>query len=345
MPETVAADPVIDLAVAEAVALRPAGASVVVALGSDALARAVVQAFPEAEVRSFCDTVQSTAPGPARRFELGAELFADASLVVAELPKAHAELDEWAQLAAAHGAADIVFVGAGRDKHMSRGLNEQLAHAFAQVSASRGVRKARALRATGPLAVTPAYPRTEPVRDLPFAVTAHGGAFAGTKLDIGTRALLEVMDEGIGGFDVTTALDLGCGTGVLATALALTHPDVRVVASDVSWAAVASARATADGAGVGDRVRTVQQDGATDIADESIDLVVFNPPFHTGHAVVEDMAHRLFVEAARVLRTGGILLCVYNSHLPHRAALQQAVGPTAQLSRTAKFTVTRSLKR
>jgi 16S rRNA (guanine1207-N2)-methyltransferase len=46
-----------------------------------------------------------------------------------------------------------------------------------------------------------------------------------------------------------------------------------------------------------------------------------------------------------VLRPGGELWCVYNSHLPHRQTLQQTVGPTRQLSRDPKFTVTASTKR
>lgn len=326
--------PVVSLAVAEALSLRP-DVDVVVALGSAELRDGLAGAYRDAEVRHFSD-VGAGALEPA--------LFDGATLVVAELPKSHAELDEWAQFAAAHGAADVAFVGAGRDKHMSHGLNDQLARSFAEVSASRGVRKARALRATGPRpdAVVD-YPRTATVAGLPFAVTAHGGAFAGPKLDIGTRALLDVLDVALVGVPDGTALDLGCGTGVLATSLALRRPDMTVLASDVSWAAVASTRATAAGAGV--RVEARQEDGAAGIADASVDLVLFNPPFHTGHAVVEDMAHRLFAEAARVLRPGGVLVCVFNSHLPHRAALERAVGPTRQLSRTPKFTVTASTRR
>ena len=42
-----------------------------------------------------------------------------------------------------------------------------------------------------------------------------------------------------------TAVDLGCGTGVLATWLAREHPHARVIATDQSAAAVASAAATA----------------------------------------------------------------------------------------------------
>jgi len=52
----------------------------------------------------------------------------------------------------------------------------------------------------------------------------------------------------------------------------------------------------------------------------------------------------LFREAARTLRPGGIMLTVFNSHLQHRRALQRLAGPTEQLGRNPKFTVTRSVR-
>ena len=45
----------------------------------------------------------------------------------------------------------------------------------------------------------------------------------------------------------------------------------------------------------------------------------------------------------RTLRPGGIMLTVFNSHLEHRRALQRLVGPTEQLGRNQKFTVTRTV--
>lgn len=325
----------------------------VVVIGDDTLAIAVREEFALSSVTVFDDLTVASAPAPdgVVRSEMGESLFTDVRLVVAELPKANAELDEWAWLLAVHGD-DPVFVGAGRDKHMSRGLNEQLAHSFGEVSASRGVRKARALRATTPHSMprTAAYPRIVSVADLPFDVTAHGGAFAGGRLDLGTRALLDALDGALEKARIPqdssgTAVDLGSGTGILATSVALRRPEMTVIASDLSWAAAASTRATAIAAGVGDRVQVVQEDSLAGIADGSVDLVVFNPPFHDGHAVDERLAHTMFASAARVLRPGGSIVCVFNSHLPHRAALNKLIGHTQQLTRNEKFTVTLSRRR
>lgn len=192
----------------------------------------------------------------------------------------------------------------------------------------------------------------EPDLELHLDVVAVPGAFAGAKLDIGTRALLRALrdeklraelDRLLAASSSPTVVDLGCGTGILATVAALSCPSASVVATDRSAAAVASARATAAANGVAERVHVERDVAASRIPDHSVDLVLCNPPFHDGTAVVDDLAAPIFAAARRILKPGGVLLAVFNSHLPHRHALARTVGPTEQLARDAKFTVTRSV--
>ncbi len=340
--------PVASLAHDDAMELSPT-ASIITVIGSDDLVHAVAASYPAATIRAFDDITPRAIPATGfTRHDLGHELFADADLVVGLLPKSIAELTEIASLAAHNVAHDAVMTLAGRDKHMSRGMNTALEAWFRDVSASRGRQKSRALRARGPQAVKPLpYPRHESDPALPFAVYAHGGAFAGATLDIGTRALLDSFGALFGSHrgSIAHIVDLGCGTGVLATSAALRLPTAQVTATDRSWAAASSARLTADHAGVGERVTVVQDDSGSLIEDGTVDLVLLNPPFHDGTTVDDNMAHGLFRAAARMLRPGGSLAVVYNSHLHHRTALERIVGPTDQLSRTAKFTVTLSRRR
>ncbi len=81
------------------------------------------------------------------------------------------------------------------------------------------------------------------------------------------------------------------------------------------------------------------------VPDASADVVLLNPPFHLGSSVHTGAATRLFEAAARILRPGGELFTVFNSSLGYRAELTRLIGPTAQLERTPKFTVTRSIRR
>ncbi|RIJ54950.1 class I SAM-dependent methyltransferase, partial [Clavibacter phaseoli] len=171
---------------------------------------------------------------------------------------------------------------------------------------------------------------------------AHGAAFAGARVDIGTRFLLSFLADLPA--DARVAVDLGCGTGVIAAAVALARPDLRVVATDQSWAAVDSARATVAANGVAERVTVVRDDAGSTVPDGSADLVLLNPPFHTGATVHAGLAPRLFAAAARMLRPGGELWTVYNSPLGYRPQLTRIVGPTREAGRNAKFTVTVSTK-
>ena len=288
---------------------------------------------------------------------LAPELVAEARLVLLRLPRTLAALDEVAALIAAHAHPEVIVVAAGRIKHMTPAQTELLRARFARVDVTHARQKSRALIAREPRSATDAPPAPQPERtSLPAAqlglppgtagldVVALPGAFAGAKLDIGTRALLAVLADAP---EAARAIDLGCGTGILAATLARHQPRAVIVASDQSAAAVGSALLTmaANGLDADGRVTVTRDDALSAEADGGADLVLLNPPFHSGAAVHHDTATRLFEAAARVLRPGGELWCVWNSSLGYRPRLERIVGPTRQLSRSPKFTVTASIRR
>lgn len=305
--------------------------------------------------------------------ELDADLLDGARLVLLQLPKALAELEQIADAVARWAAPDVVLIAGGRVKHMTLTQNEVLGRSFARVQAERAARKSRLLVAEGPREVPEAPPFPVTAAHDGFTLVAFGGAFAGARIDIGTRVLLDVLGFGrsqlrrteadpaesgshrpetarssgvVNDRDaVPTVVDLGCGTGALAIAYALAHPDVRVIATDRSAAAVASARASVAANGLDDRITVMHDDAASDLPDGGADVVLLNPPFHLGNSIHVGAATRLFEAAARLLRPGGELLTVYNSSLSYRPELTRLIGPTEQLQRTAKFTVTRSTRR
>lgn len=291
---------------------------------------------------------------------LSPSLVADAELIVGQLPKTNAELRALARLAGRHAHPGAVLVLGGREKYLHRSMNDILLEGFAQVRASRGARKARALVASTPRgADTPTAEllTTSRLTDTelgePLTVCATPGAFAGAKLDLGTRVLLGVLQDEtfladhpeLHADEKPTILDLGCGTGVLASIAARQWPQSRVIASDRSQAAILSTLATAEANELAKRIHVQRDLAASTLPARSIDLVLCNPPFHDGLAVDEDLAAPIFRGAARALRPGGVMLTVFNAHLPHRRALERLVGPTMQLHRDPKFIVTRSIRR
>jgi 16S rRNA (guanine1207-N2)-methyltransferase len=328
------------------------GANVVV-IGSAPLARAALSTGA-ASVRLHVDAEAASraADGPGGRAaaphsgrhsrdltneQLDPQLFNAATLVLLRLPKSLDALDQIARLIAANASPEVVVVAGARIKYMTLGMNDVFRRSFDRLDVSLARWKSRVLTARGPLAVEVAAPRRRYHADLDLWVVATGGVFAGSSVDIGTRAILSRFDR-LPAFE--TAIDFGCGTGILAAMLKRRRPEARVIATDVSAAAVASATLTAQ-ANEQD-IEVVLDAGLESQPDASADLIVLNPPFHDGGAIARDLAPAMFAEAARVLRPGGELWTVWNSHLGYRAALANLVGPTTVDVRTPKFTVTKT---
>ncbi|WP_309132410.1 methyltransferase [Brevibacterium sp.] len=330
-----------------------------------------------ATVRTYNDriddarVVKAAAPDADAVADLG-DLAADAEEDVAQTwaivnaPKAVNALAEVVAHIQPHVSTLIVI---GRSDAMSRAVNKELARGFARVDVSPGVGKHRMIIGSRPLSSPslPSFPKhgviDHPATG-PLQVRAHGACFSGVKSDEGSAFLLDALtaDSADRPSPPRSVLDLGCGNGWLLTATMHLTQAARGVGVDVSRAAVASARDTAEVNGVD--VDIVLADAALDtaladtaLADTaaagaalaavvpgggSFDLVLLNPPFHQGTAIETDTAAALMRTAARRLAPGGRVLTVFNSHLRYRERLEKLIGPSLQIGRNRKFTVVES---
>lgn len=275
---------------------------------------------------------------------LGAALFDGAGVVLLQMPKTLAELEEVADAVARYAEPHAVLLAGGRIKHMSLGMNSVLLRHFNDVQPQLARQKSRVLIARDPRPVTgpPPFPVADPNSELDLTVCARGAVFAGTKLDIGTRFLLRFLPDMP---SVEGVVDLGCGTGILAAMYARSHPGSKVTATDQSAAAVDSARATSEANGLAGQITVLQDDAMDSLPDGSAGLILLNPPFHLGASVHAGAGLKMFRAAGRVLAPGGELWTVYNSHLQYLPALERFVGPTRIAGRNAKFTVAVSTAR
>ncbi len=289
--------------------------------------------------RVWCDDVRSEAlvAGPPR-----VELVATPALALVgartalwRLPRAVAAVEEYAELIATHADPRVRVIAAERDKRLTRSMNTALARSFDSVTASLGHRKSRALLASGPQRIEPSWPRMARVESLGVDVVAHGATFNTNRLDRGTALLADCFDRLP---DADSAIDLGCGSGILAVLLA--RRGIRVRAIDVAWSATDATRRTADANRVA--VAVERRDG---LGGAPVDLIVSNPPFHVGAAKDTTPTRRLFGQAGRALVPGGELWCVYNAHLPYLTWLRETVGPTEIVARDRNYLVTRSRRR
>ena len=258
-----------------------------------------------------------------------------------QLPHSLAELEEIAD-AVARYARDVVLLAGGRVKHMSLGMNAVLA-ATSRRPAPAGPAEITAPLARGPKPVpaAPPFPVTEVNAELGLTVCARGAVFAGTGLDIGTRFLLDFLPRMP---HATHAVDLGCGTGILAAMYARAPP---APASPPPTGPRPPSRRPSppprERPGRPDRRAPGRRHELP--PDASADLILLNPPFHLEAAVHSGAGIKLIEAAGRVLAPGGELWTVFNSHLHYRPALERLIGPTREAGRNPKFTVTASTRR
>lgn len=141
------------------------------------------------------------------------------------------------------------------------------------------------------------------------------GVFSADGVDPGSRLLASALPENLAG----NAVDLGAGWGYLAAQL-LRRPGLRRVdLVEAEHLALACARSNLD-----DPRAAFHWADATEIALAApADLVVMNPPFHSGRARREALGCAFIASAARLLAPAGRLWMVANRHLPYASTLAE----------------------
>lgn len=95
-------------------------------------------------------------------------------------------------------------------------------------------------------------------------------------------AIAHQKDDRCCGSDGILVVDLCTGSGCIACSLAFEHPDIRVIATDISKDAVTLAEENAIAASVQDRVDVIEGDLGNNVPASSIgliDAIISNPPY------------------------------------------------------------------
>jgi 16S rRNA (guanine1207-N2)-methyltransferase len=263
--------------------------------------------------------------------------------VLLRVPKTLALLEE--QLIRLQGqiAPGTRVLAAAMLKHLPRAAGELLEQYIGPMQALLAVKKARLLCA---IAVTKApvvspYPSRYQLEQPAITLSNHANLFCREGLDIGTRAFLPHLPRSLSPLRVA---DLGCGNGVLGISYALANPDAELTLVDESFMAVQSAAENWQAA-LGARPVTIRAgDGLAEQAEDSLDLVLCNPPFHQQQVVGDFLAWRMFVQAKAALVRGGELWIVGNRHLGYHAKLKKLFRGVEQVAATPKFVILKAIK-
>jgi 16S rRNA G1207 methylase RsmC len=136
-------------------------------------------------------------------------------------------------------------------------------------------------------------------------LVSASGVFSAGRLDLGTSVLFRSTEPPQGG----TLLDLGCGYGVVACALAVAAPAASVWAVDVNERALQLAAENASRVGAADRVRVAAPDAVPE--DVRFDQIWSNPPIRVG----KEALHALLLHWLPRLAPGGEARLVVGKNL------------------------------
>lgn len=145
-----------------------------------------------------------------------------------------------------------------------------------------------------------------------FRFVTDNGVFSKTRVDEGTRILLETLQyEALNG----NVLDLGCGYGPVAIVLKKLFSTVVMTGADINPRAVELARKNA---ALNDVEVTFRLSDAFSDIPETADIIVTNPPIRAGKTVIYNM----FTQAKMHLADKGALYVVMRKKQGAESALR-----------------------
>lgn len=174
------------------------------------------------------------------------------------------------------------------------------------------------------------------------------GVFSHGRLDPGTALLvagLEALKDRLPTGAPTQVLDFGCGGGIVGAAVRALWPATAVDLADVNALALEAAHRTlaANGQATGP-VRAIATDIYSDVPNR-YNLIVSNPPFHTGKTTDLSIAREFLLESAQHLHPGGRLCIVANEFLKYEPWIEQALGNCSTVGGNASYRVYLAEKR
>ena len=279
---------------------------------------------------------------PAQKTPLG-----PFDLVLFRLPKSHALLRDQLHRILPQLTPSALIIMPIMVKHMDKAVYQLLESLLGTVTTSLARKKARLVFAGNHCGINAgknkaALKQTLKPAETSWELPSYGlflhhfsGVFSRTKLDSGAQVLLHLFPKG----PFHRVIDLGCGDGIQAIVAAKKWPQCEVIGIDESYMSVASATINATANGVAAQCAFIAGDCLTEIPSQSADLILCNPPFHQERVMGDQIAMRMFAQAAQVLTASGEFWVVGNRHLGYHAKLKRWFSRVEQVGVHPKFVV------
>jgi 23S rRNA (guanine1835-N2)-methyltransferase len=267
-------------------------------------------------------------------------------LVLIKTPKSHALLEFQLRLLKPSIDASTKIIAAG----MSRSIHNKTLQLFENIigptTTSLAWKKSRLIFATPDLSLEVALANSTDrfvlETNRTFNISSHANVFSRGRLDEGSQLLIEHMPVDEQYRDIA---DLGCGNGVLGIIATSLNKPSSIVFADESYMAISSAKQNF-GEALGKSIKAYFKvtDCLQGVEDESIDLVLNNPPFHQLNVIGDAIAWQMFIDSRRVLRKGAALYVVGNRHLGYHTKVKKVFGNCEMVTSNKKFVVLKAVK-
>ncbi|MCK8483399.1 methyltransferase [Aliiroseovarius sp. S2029] len=162
------------------------------------------------------------------------------------------------------------------------------------------------------------------------------GVFSADGIDKGSAVLAAAMPDDITG----RVADLGAGWGYLSHHILLRPGVTALDLIEADLVALDCARLNVDDP----RAQFIWSDATQYRPAQPYDVVISNPPFHTGRAGDPELGRAFIRAAAAMLTPSGRFVMVANRHLPYEDTLAEQFGTVEDLGGTPGFKLLSGIK-
>ena len=272
-------------------------------------------------------------------YKLSEEVHSKFDIIIIKLPKSLELYDFYLNQIQKYRTPNTIVYVLFMTRHFTDKILKISSNYFKKLEQSKIVKKARILKLSETKQMTEnSLDKSMSFQEIDLQTTA--GMFAKSAIDKATKFLLENLNEKQVSF-TGNGIDLGSGSGLISFYLKRSFPELEIIGIEDYYLSYLKSVETAKKNSL--EIEFLWSDSLNNIADNSQDFIISNPPFHFEHINTVEISFSLFKEAKRVLKKGAFFIIVYNNHLNYLSFLKSLFN-CMQLAKNDKFTVIRCYK-
>jgi 16S rRNA G1207 methylase RsmC len=273
------------------------------------------------------------------------QLPSNVSVVIYKIPKNKSLLAEQLIAIKKQCNNDLIFIAADKAKDIHSSTLKQFEKYLGTTTTSLAVKKSRLVfcQLDNNNVIDSQSPVIWPLENTEFTVSNHAGVYSREKLDIGARYFMKNLPKVN---EESKVIDLGCGNGVIGLIVLAAQPKAQVSFVDESHMALASAKTNIE-KNLPEQLNQCEfllNDCLTDVEENSVDLILCNPPFHQQKATTDHIAWQMFRDSHRALKKGGELRIIGNRQLGYHIKLKRLFGNEKLIASNDKFVTLSAIK-